>query len=255
MFRKFPRPSGQRRKRQGARGACVAHIARHRYPAPRSRVDPLRVLYILGSDFLPAAARASWAGLARARGWVTSLSDFATPRVPPFQMFARSLDALALAAIQFKLVKNFALRGGRTLTPRAPPTPYTLNFYTSTQNISLVKFSPPPHCIGFGCGGYRTALRGGLCFARPCSALFTKGIFCEIECAGGLVAPFVAHSFGSVCATRRGLPALARSLLGRVPPSNTTPPAARRRASFCPRSVYEQKINAPTLSTLILYKK
>lgn len=75
MFPKsFPRPSGQRRKKQGARGACVAHTARHRYPAPRPRVDPLRVLYILCSVFSPAAARASWAGLARARGWVTSLS-------------------------------------------------------------------------------------------------------------------------------------------------------------------------------------
>lgn len=70
LFRDVPRPSGQRRKRQGARGACVAHIARHSYPTPRSRVAPLRVLYIHCPDFLPAAARASWAGLARARGWV-----------------------------------------------------------------------------------------------------------------------------------------------------------------------------------------
>ena len=170
-------------------------------------------------------------------------------------MFAHSLDTLARTATQFKLVQNFALRGGRTLTPRAPATPYPLNFYTSTQNISFVKFSPPPHCIGYGCGGYPTALHCGLCFARPCSALFTKGIFCEIGCFGGLVAPFVAPSFGTVCATRRGLPALARSFLGRAPPSDTTTDDASRRPSFCPRSVHEQKINAPTLSTLIIYKK
>lgn len=151
--------------------------------------------------------------------------------------------------------KICALRLWCALTPRAHSPSYPLDFYTSTQNISFVKFSPPPHCIGFSCGGYRTALSCGLCFVRPCSALFTKGIFCEIECYAGLVAPVVAPSFGTVCATRRGLPALARSFLGRAPSSDTTTDDASRRPSFCPRSVYEQKINAPTLSTLILYKK
>ena len=135
--------------------------------------------------------------------------------------------------------KICALRLGCTLTPRAPSPSFPLDFYTSTQNITFVKFSPPPHCIGFGCGGCPTALRRGLCFARPCSTLFTKGIFCEIECAGGLVAPFVLPPFGSGLrhALRLALAALCLSSGALRPRTQPHPPQVGGRSFVLGRAM------------------
>lgn len=183
MFRDVPRPSGQRRKRQGARGACVAHTARHRYPAPRSRVDPLRVLYILCPDFSPAARAGVLGG--------------ACPRPRLGRVFVGFGWVNWSRLHRHKILYCCAIRGAPT--------------------IARVLDCRPANWSG------RVAV-------TRAPTKYQK--FCAINCSAGLVAPFVAPSFGTVCATRRGLPALARSFLGRVPPSGV-----RRLRRDCPPSV------------------